>query len=163
MKIDEIMTCAEVAQVDFQSFMEEAEKIKENWPGPFGDLAAELLFKARNGIDDVLLTIHISRLLGRLFFFEMFEHSLTSSILSSRNWAKADRNNGHKQFEFPIAGKSQTNDAERCTTQSERIPCDPVGFSSIAQKPTSVSSLSASATATDTGSPGTKSEGPCGL
>ena len=36
----------------------------------------------------------------------------------------------------------------------------PVGFSSIAQKPTSVSSLSASATATDTGSVGTRSAGP---
>ena len=38
-----------------------------------------------------------------------------------------------------------------------------VGFSSIAQKPTSVSSLSASATATLTGSVGTRSAGPCGL
>ena len=40
---------------------------------------------------------------------------------------------------------------------------DPVGFSSIAQNPTSVSILSASATATDTGSIGTRSAGPCGL
>ena len=39
----------------------------------------------------------------------------------------------------------------------------PVGFSSIAQKPTSVSILSASATATLTGSVGTRSAGPCGL
>ena len=40
---------------------------------------------------------------------------------------------------------------------------EPVGFSSIAQKPTSVSSLSASPTATDTGSVGATSFGPCGL
>ena len=40
---------------------------------------------------------------------------------------------------------------------------EPVGFSSIAQKPTSVSILSASATAIDTGSVGTRSVGPCGL
>ena len=39
----------------------------------------------------------------------------------------------------------------------------PVGFSSIAQNPTSVSILSANATATDTGSVGTRSFGPCGL
>ena len=39
----------------------------------------------------------------------------------------------------------------------------PVGFSSIAQNPTSVSSLSASATATLTGSAGTLSPGPFGL
>jgi hypothetical protein len=38
-----------------------------------------------------------------------------------------------------------------------------VGFSSIAQKPTSVSILSASATAIDTGSVGTRSFGPTGL
>jgi len=37
------------------------------------------------------------------------------------------------------------------------------GFSSIAQKPTSVSNLSANATATDTGSLGTRSLGPNGL
>ena len=36
---------------------------------------------------------------------------------------------------------------------------DPVGFSSMAQKPTSVSILSASATATETGSVGTRSDG----
>ena len=36
-------------------------------------------------------------------------------------------------------------------------PCDPVGFSSIAKKPTSVSSLSASATATLTGAVGASS------
>ena len=40
---------------------------------------------------------------------------------------------------------------------------DPVGFSSIAQNPTSVSSLSANATAIDTASFGTTSLGPCGL
>ena len=39
----------------------------------------------------------------------------------------------------------------------------PVGFSSIAQKPVSMSSLSASATAIDTGSVGIESDGPCGL
>ncbi len=39
----------------------------------------------------------------------------------------------------------------------------PVGFSSIAQKPASMSSLSASATATDTGADGTSSLGPTGL
>ena len=39
----------------------------------------------------------------------------------------------------------------------------PVGFSSIAKKPPSVSSLSASATAIDTGEVGTRSFGPCGL
>ncbi len=39
----------------------------------------------------------------------------------------------------------------------------PVGFSSMAQKPTSVSSLSASATAMLTGAVGTESEGPTGL
>jgi hypothetical protein len=39
---------------------------------------------------------------------------------------------------------------------------DPVGFSSIAQNPVSVSILSASATATDTGSTGTASDGPSG-
>src|SRR5262249_36179831 len=39
----------------------------------------------------------------------------------------------------------------------------PVGFSSIAQKPISMSTLSASATAIDTGSVGTRSAGPSGL
>ncbi len=39
----------------------------------------------------------------------------------------------------------------------------PVGFSSIAQKPTSMSSFSASATAIATGSVGTLSDGPTGL
>lgn len=38
----------------------------------------------------------------------------------------------------------------------------PVGFSPIRQKPASVSILSASATATETGSVGTASEGPSG-
>ncbi len=40
---------------------------------------------------------------------------------------------------------------------------EPVGFSSMAQKPTSMSSLSASATAIETGFEGTASDGPCGL
>ena len=39
---------------------------------------------------------------------------------------------------------------------------EPVGFSSMAKKPTSMSSLSASATATETGSVGTASDGPSG-
>ncbi len=39
---------------------------------------------------------------------------------------------------------------------------DPVGFSSITQNPVSVSILSASATATETGAVGTASEGPRG-
>ena len=39
----------------------------------------------------------------------------------------------------------------------------PVGFSSIVQNPASVSSLSASATAIDTGEVGMRSFGPCGF
>ena len=39
---------------------------------------------------------------------------------------------------------------------------EPVGFSPIAKKPTRVSSLSASATATLTGALGHRSLGPCG-
>ena len=57
--------------------------------------------------------------------------------------------------------------AQRRAPQLIRIAADPVGFSPIAQKPTSVSSLSASATAIATASPsaafGTVSVGPFGL
>ena len=57
---------------------------------------------------------------------------------------------------------NQPDHTQRRAPQRIRILA-PVGFSSIAQKPTSVSILSASATATLTGSVGTRSAGPCGL
>jgi hypothetical protein len=59
--------------------------------------------------------------------------------------------------------ENEPDDAERGTAQRIGGSFDPVGFSSIAQKPTSVSSLSASATATETGFVGTRSDGPWGL
>ena len=46
--------------------------------------------------------------------------------------------------------------------RSAKGSLEPVGFSLIAQNPVSISNLSAKATATDTGSFGTTSDGPSG-
>ena len=68
----------------------------------------------------------------------------------------------------PVSGRRNPfSSTMRMTPSAARLSANgsllPVGFSSIAQKPPSVSSLSASATAIETGEVGTRSLGPCGL
>ena len=65
------------------------------------------------------------------------------------------------QMRTQIILQHQPNDPQRRAPERERV-LRPVGFSSIAQNPVSVSILSASATATETGCVGTASVGPSG-
>ncbi len=66
----------------------------------------------------------------------------------------------------PRCRRSPFSSTSRITPSAARRSAngsfEPVGFSSMAQNPVSVSSLSASATATETGSVGTSSDGPSG-
>ena len=87
-----------------------------------------------------------------------FEHDCRSSpAMTSSAWRSNSANRRSRSLSSTI--RITPSAARRSANGS----FEPVGFSSIAQKPTSMSSLSASATAIDTGSDGTRSFGPCGL
>ena len=74
---------------------------------------------------------------------------------------RCSRRDNPAQTESEPVLDDQADDAEGCPTQREWVPAA-VGRSPMPKKPTRVSSLSASATATAAGAVGQASDGPCG-
>ena len=112
-----------------------------------GDHQQVVGFRRQHGVDQVVA----GAVIAEIDFQAVVEEGEEIDVL------------GRRQQRQPNLALQQNSD----DTQSRTAQCigsfEPVGFSSIAQKPISVSSLSASATVIATLSSGTRSDGPCGL